>query len=658
MTDGVKMAKVPEVTLVRGGFSCGKTTWLIGHVLELLDAGAAPADILVFCASPAAADDFAARCTAAAKDSASAAQAAKVRVTTPRAYFLEALATPEAQAITGRDPRLLNSFEYDFFLEDLKTSTIPPKRLSEMMKFFNRQFSELRDFEEGWLYTVEEQELYDLMQDCLGFTRGIIVNEAAGLFVRVAQAGVAESVPYVLADDFRCLSRGSQIAATMIAGRELVVADDPSGSPKAFEDYPYADGVDELEEENPDLAVVELTEAHCSAAGYAAAGAFLRVAATPTLTAEELNKADWDEEAALAAKNLEPVKLPTFAGAGEPAVEVLRFETPQNEYRGMAARVEKLLEEGYAPGDMVVATPYRTWQRNMVIALEKKGIPISELAGGKVFTGDIRDFGRCDAHQVYTALALLANPADGVAWRSWLGFGDWLTNSNGMQQLRNRAALSGKAIDAVIEMVPTLAEHLDVSEGRESCQRMDDAVERMKVLYEHCFGLTGEELLRAVSETVLGEGAQVPPLLAKLVAPTTAKNQSLLTPAVFVARANKRLQFPTCSPEEVRVIPYDQVVGISAKVLMICGFVNGFVPAHDYFDQTQLIAEKREKRRVEDLHRAAQVFAVPTRRMLVSTFALVDMEVASRSRIVMDRIGLVDGKPTTYTQPSILLDLL
>ena len=654
------MASVPSVTLIKGDFATGKTTGLINRVLELVGGGASPADILVFTASPAAADDMAHRLAEAAKACPETVQkaAAKVRVCTPRAYFLEALAAPAAQEATGRDARLLNSFEYDFFIEDLKTSTIPPKRLGEMMKFFNRQFTELRDFEEGWLYTVEEQELYDLMQDCLGFCRGIAVNECAGLFVRAAQAGATAKVPYVLVDDFRCLSRGSQVAATLIASRELVVTDDPAGPLKIFEDYPYAEGLDELEEENPDMQVVCLGESHCSRAGYAAAGAFLKAAAIPTLTAEELNKADWDETAALAAKNLPEVVLPAFAGAGEAAVERLRFETPQKEYRGMAAKVAALLEEGYAPGDILVATPHRTWQRNMAIALDKKGIHTSELASGKVFAGDIRDFAYCDAHQVLTALQLLANPSDGVAWRSWLGFGDWLTNSNGLKQLRDRAAITGTAIDGAIEMLPAMAQHIDVGEGRESCERMNAAVERCKTLFERCAGLCGEELLKAVTATVLGEDAKVPPVIETLVAPVTAKNQSRLTPEVFVSQAAKRLQFPTCSPEEVRLVPYDSLFGLSAKVLIIVGFVNGFVPKHDFFDRTQLIADKRETRRVEDLKRAARVFSSATERILISTFALVDMEVADRSHIVMDRIGLVDGKPMSYTQPSIMLEKL
>ncbi|MBQ3385818.1 MAG: hypothetical protein IJG53_00675, partial [Eggerthellaceae bacterium] len=488
MDDRVKMSHVDQTTLIRGSFSTGKTQRLIDEVLALLDAGTPSRDIVVFCAAPAAADDFAYRLKAAAAGRAEAVQkaAAKVRVCVPRAYFLEAIAAPEVQAVTGRDARLLNSFEYDFFLEDLKTSTIPPKRLSEMMKFFNRELSELRNFEEGWLYTVEEQQLDDLMRDCLGFSRGIIPSELAGLFVLAARTGLTAKVPHVFADDFRCLSRGSQIAVTMIAGKELTVTDNPDMPLAAFEDYPFSEGLDELEEENPDIRVVELGETHCSKAGFGALDRLLHEAALPAVTPDELNKVDWDLDAARKAKGIKEVRLPAFAGAGEQSVSRLNFETPQKEYRGIAARVAKCLEEGCAPADIVLAAPHRTWLRNIGIALTDKGVKFSELASGKAFSGDIRDFAYCDAQQVYTALALLANPSDGVAWRSWMGFGDWLTNSNGMKQLRDRAALSGKAIDAAIEILPALAEHVEVSEGRESCERMNAAVERCKVLYERC----------------------------------------------------------------------------------------------------------------------------------------------------------------------------
>lgn len=657
MDDRVKMASVPTTTLIKGSFATGKTTRLIGDVLSLLGEGVAPTDILVFCASPQASDDFAARLKAAAPEAVKQA-AAKVRVCVPRAYFIDVLAAPEVQAITGRDARLLNNFEYDFFLEDLKTSTIPPKRLSEMMKFFTREISELRNFEEGWLYTVEEQQLDDLMQDCLGFTRGIIACEAAGLFVRAAQAGLTAKVPYVFVDGFRCLTRGSQIAATMIAGKSLTVTDNPDMPLLTFEDYPFSEGLDELKEENPDLQVIELTDAYCSKAGYAALDKLLHEAALPAVTPDELNRVDWNLEEARKAKGIKEVIMPACAGAGEETVRVLHYETPQKEYRGMAAQVAKCIEEGIAPGDIVVATPHRTWQRNMGIALADKGIACVELGNGRLFAGDIRDFAYCDAHQVFTALALLANPADGVAWRSWLGFGDWLTNSNGMKQLRDRGAMTGKAIDAAIEYLPALAEHLGVSEGKDSCERMNAALERCKVLFERCSGLCGEELLKAVSETVLGEGAKVPAALLKAVAPVNAKNQSLLTPAVLVARANKRMQFPTCPTDAVRLVPYDRMAGLSPKALFVTGFVNGFVPKHDYFDLAAMTQDKRDKRRLDDLQRAAQIFSSATGRIVVSTFARVDMEVADRSRIVMDRIGLVDGNRMAFTQSSILLEYL
>ncbi|MBR3258860.1 MAG: hypothetical protein IKF96_07720 [Eggerthellaceae bacterium] len=397
MADIVAFAHVPEVVAIKGGFATGKTTAIVTAVLDLLAGGAKGEDILVFAASPLAADDLAERLRVAAPE-ALAKAAADVRVTVPREYQLETLATHEAQAITGRDARLLNSFEYDFLMEDLKTSTIPLKRLSEMMKFFNRQFTELRDFDEDWFYTTEERELYELLQDCLGFTRGIMPSELAGLFVRVAQGGATAKVPYVFVDDFRCLSRGSQIAASMIAGERLTVTDNPDFAMRVFEDYPYAAGLDELEAANPDTQVVELGDSYSCPAGYAAMDAYLHQAALPPVNADELNKADWDLGAARKAKGIKEVILPRAAGVGAAAVEQRTFASPQKEFRGVAAYVEACIDEGVAPGDIVVVTTNRMWQRNLSVALAGRGIPVSDLSSGKVFAGDIRDFAYCDAH--------------------------------------------------------------------------------------------------------------------------------------------------------------------------------------------------------------------------------------------------------------------
>ena len=187
---------------------------------------------------------------------------------------------------------------------------------------------------------------------------------------------------------------------------------------------------------------------------------------------------------------------------------------------------------------------------------------------------------------------------------------------------------------------------------------MQAAVERCKELYERCAGLAGSALLQEVVAFVLGEDAKMPALITKLVGPVGGADQSLLSARVFVERAKKRLQYPSCSPEAVRVIPYDQVIGVAPKVLVVPGFVNGFMPKHDFLDPSELTQTKREQRRGEDLLRAVRVFSSATERIAVSTFARADIEVAERTRIYMDRIGLLDGRRVSYTQPSILLEYL
>ena len=51
----IELAPTPRAILVEGATGCGKTTWLIEHIATLLEAGAAPHDVLVLAATPDAA---------------------------------------------------------------------------------------------------------------------------------------------------------------------------------------------------------------------------------------------------------------------------------------------------------------------------------------------------------------------------------------------------------------------------------------------------------------------------------------------------------------------------------------------------------------------------------------------------------------------------
>ena len=132
----------PEVVLYKGAVGTGKTSALVAAAAEKVAAGAAPESLLVFASTPDAAAQLEKRLAAAGVGA--------VRVTTPRAFCLQVLSTPAAREATGRDPRLVSSFEQAFIMEDMKVSGLKIKRLREMLKFFYRGWTELSGEDPEW----------------------------------------------------------------------------------------------------------------------------------------------------------------------------------------------------------------------------------------------------------------------------------------------------------------------------------------------------------------------------------------------------------------------------------------------------------------------------------------------------------------------------
>ena len=676
MGERVNVAYVPEVRVYTGGAGSGKTTKLVEQITSLLESGTDPAQIVALCATPTAASEFRSRLLASCD------KADAINVSVPREYFLSILDCNAAEKATGRKARSLLPFEYHFFLEDLKTSGIAPKRLNEIMKFFMKGYTELSDFEDDWLITKEELALHDLMQSCLKFIQAMLPEEVAGMCVRYLQssADVADAcqTEYVFADDFLMYSRATQVALSMLARTSLQVSADEQANCEVFESYPYGMGIQELLAANPHANALALNTSSCCDAALFAVSALRKEAGA-------------DEAVASA------------SGVGDSEIVCEIAPSPQKEMEAISKRVRTALDGGADESDIVIAVPHKTWQVNIARELRARGIEVSTLPPSRLFAGDIRDFSRSVSARLFSALMLIADPSNGVAWRAWCGFGDYLTNSNGMSALRRFAAEHACALDgALARMQEILASGLDIGE-RLSCERIEAAYQQACAIIEHCADLSGKELLRALTDAVCGKGCEIPRELLVACAPLEkgerkselrndlaegksgsagacasnlagACESDLADAKTLVARARARINFPYAEggrakesgraiegesekKSAVRIVPYINVVGLSPRVLIISGFMNGFFPKHDYFDYTKLSVDKREKRRIEDLNLAAVLFGKPTESLVVTSTETVDLEPAERMHLVIDHIGLEEGKRMAYTQQSELLEI-
>lgn len=616
-------------TRIVGGVGTGKTQELINRAVKALKQGAKVTDVLVLCATPQAALAFKARLDAAAK--AAGVSAADVAVTTPRALALDVMGDAEAIRWSGREPRLLTDYEKLFLLEDMKVSGLRPKRLREMLKFFYRSWTELADDDEDWLLAGEESNIHELVKANLAFTRSILEPELGNLAVNYlrshAGARDAHAFAHVFVDDYQRISKASQLLAGLVARESLTIAGDRVACVEVYDSYPYAAGLDEFMDAHAGAADVELTECRTCAAG---AQATAKLLADPAVESVAFRPAD-------------------SATAG--ATEVLDFPEPENEFVGVAKRVADAVAEGASPADVVVAVPNGIWARNITKALLAAKVPAHILTDRQPVRGDIRDNARCVPAHVLTALDLVANPENALAWRCWCGYNDWLANSSAIANLRTYADEHNEGLVAALRDVLGGAQAVGTGEIDHvvGAKRVADAHAAGLFVIEAAARLEGSALLDKLAELVTGEAGATAPAVVRSLCLASEDNSA----AAMAARFRARLLAPTIdAADAVQVVPYDQVAGLSPKMLVVAGFVAGFIPCREYYDSAEMPLDKQEREHEKDVRRVYALAGKASQKLVVSRFGMTDLETAGRLKLHIGRIRLQNGTRMCIIPPS------
>ena len=617
-----------KATRIVGGVGCGKTQELIERVCSLLSNGEKAESVLALCATPQACESFTLRLSTAAK--AAGVNADGVTVTTPRALALEVLSDAEAVRWSGREPRLLTAYEELFLLEDMKVSGLRPKRLREMLKFFYRSWTELADDDPSWLLAGEESNVHKLLKGNLAFTRSIAEPEAGNLAVNYlrghAGARGAHSFAHVLVDDYQRISRASQLLADLVAAETLTIAGDRAACVQVYDSYPYAAGLDEFMDAHEGAKDIELSACHACAAGAAGAAKLL---ADPAMQSIAFHVAE---------------------GVAAGQTTMLEAKLPEDEFGAVARFVADAVAGGMSPADVTVATPNGVWSRNIVKALLAAKVPAQALTDRQPVRGDIRDNDRCVPARVLTALDLVADPENALAWRCWCGYGDWLANSSAMANLRKHAGEQGQGLVESLRDVQDGAPAANAGDADRivGAKRVAEAREAGLALIDSAAGLEGTALLDKLAELVTGqEGTTAPGIVSAL-----CLGEQDNSAAAMAERFRSRLLAPRIDSAAVQVVPYDQVAGLSPKVLVISGFVNGFIPCREYFDSAEMPLDKQEKEHAKDARRVYAMAGKASEQLVISRFTTASLETAGVMKLHIGRIRLQDGKRMCVIEPS------
>lgn len=464
-------------------------------------------------------------------------------VATMQDVCLGIIANPTVSKVLGRDAYVLNQNEYDVLMEDVKVSGLKPRRLREMLKFFNKSLSEYANEEEGWLISQEEQTVFAILEENLEVRRALLPSEVAGQAYRGMQKAAVEPVPCtILVDDFATLSRASQRLLHFLATEGMVIAGNTHEAYNAQEAYPYPQGFADV----------------------------------------------------MADESFERVALAQHATA--PQVRQVTLKDPLEEFAYIADEVSACIDEGVAPCDILVAVPNVTWGRQVLKALEARGVAAAFDTGTSKIKGDPRTKGRYDALKLAAFLRLVEDPSNMTALRSWLGLGDWLLRSEAFLELMAYARDHACSVQCAIADLRSMK---DSERTSRIFGKFDAPLDEL------------DEVRAALREASPAQAAEV---FSQHGMPLSASQKALLGAGerADVLALARGAFVPEPFPEQVVCIaPYARCHGRFVRATFIAGMVNGFLPAADAVDDKHTIDHKaralvRDRARFDDMQATAR----------------------------------------------------
>lgn len=614
-----------RIAKIEGPARSGKTEALLRRAAAAVAAGRAPEDILIETSTAEAArvarrrltDALAAAGMAAAEDIAD-----RITVACAQQVCLAVLETPAARAATGRVPRVLAPFEYNFFLEDMKTLGQPLRRLRSQLAHFKRQWCALAP-EENWA-VGDERDALALAHRLLSATNAMLEDEVAYVCGRYLQSntgeGARQQFALVLADDFQNLSAAQQTCLCLLARDQLVVAGNPDETVRVAASHPNPEGFSTFDTLRRNVAVFTLDTAFGNPS-------VTRFCDAVTLAGNEGSHPAAHREGTIR------------------DIAAVKWNTPEEEFNGLTRYLfaENTADPEAAQADLCVVAPNRQWASAFEQMLAKRGFAVSSL-GFERLTGDPRETSRARALMAYTSLNLLADPEDLFAWRAWVGFGNYLTYSDGWHFLLDWCDEHDAGILDALEAAAA-ARATGEEEPFPRAERLAERYAAGRTMIAAHQGRRGHGLLKAVGAEGLRDFAA---LASSLAGDEDA--------AALYAALRETQFFPTheANVRAVRVSSYEQLCGCGYRALYVTGCVDGFMPARDAFEVVSTDADRARVREADRRAFAAGV-AKAADTLLLSTFSRAPLELAERTKMQVARVRMEDGERVASLRPTCFI---
>lgn len=617
---------------ISGAPQTGKTEALLRRCAALLAARVAPESILIETTSAQGAQALRERLAHLV----GVKQAERVYIAPAQAVCLRVLEVPEVRTFTGRNPRVLAPFEYNFFLEDLKTLGHPVRALRKMLTHFRKELADGVAVSEVALPGTEK-ETWDTAQRLLRFEGGMLAEEVASLCMEALKdpqcRAAVHTYEFVLCDDYQNLSHAQQTALCLMASKQVIVAGNAAQTVSLATEFPHPDGFTDFNALRRDVRCFTLDTAF----GNIAADRFCN---------------------GISAHDKTPAPAPTAFKGTDGDVQSIKWNSPEEELDGLCKYVRQRVDEAaksdetepegdttaLRESDICFVVPNKQWARMYEAMLAKRGFVTSTL-GFDPIVGDPRDNDRNQVLRAYTLMNLLADPQDGVAWRAWCGFGNYLTNSDAWNHLMEYAASSGLDLFDALASLPACVSKDGNSpflragvlakawtEGQELLARFAN---RRGYALLKAVGADSLPAFDSVNRTIIGEET-APEIFAVL--------HALIFAPTYADDAHA-----------IHVCSYAAATGCSHAWVIAPGCINGFMPHRDAFE-----AVSTEEARTAVMNRDRRLFvnalSTSTRKLTVSTFTRAALELAEGTKMQVNRVRSdADGQRIALVGPTCFI---
>ncbi|HWW88473.1 MAG TPA: ATP-dependent helicase [Vicinamibacterales bacterium] len=565
---------------VLAGPGTGKTYSMKRRVMRLLQEEADPGRLLACTFTRTAARDIAREIAGLGVPGADGVWAG-----TLHSFCFSVLRRQAVLETTGRMARPLTSSEERFLIEDLR-SFGGVREAGKKLEAFAAAWARLQTDDPGWPHNAADRAFQTALHDWLRFHGAMLVGEMVPVTLEYVRSNPLCDERYlfdhVIVDEYQDLNRAEQLLIDLLAEQgSLSIIGDEDQSIYSFK-HAHPEGISTFADAHPGTHDETLSQCRrCPTDVVAMANSLIL------------------HNASASGRPLEP-----RPENREGDIHIVQWNSLEEEAAGIAAYVLQRIEQGgLTAGEVLILAPRRQLGYAVRNALREGGVVAHSFFNEQALDGNPKELDHCAAQHAYALLTLLADPDDRVALRCWCGFGLNSLGEPGWRRVRARCEATGASPRDVLEQLLI---------GEIKIAHTGPVVERYALLKEReeaLSGVTGHTL----ADLLFLEGADWAESLRAIVTSSFPRNAGFGADDLLeeVRTGVTQLETPT-DVDYVRVMSLHKSKGLTARLVVIMGCVEGVIPRID-FDEPPVA----QQRSLEEQRRLFYVAVTRTTEILV-----------------------------------------